>query len=279
MVWAALYIPAAAGAEIQTIKVSNAREFLEAIGSNRVIQMAPGVYNLTPYEGRISNATGEIIFENLENEDPPKVSEGVTWEWGELVLSGINNLTIHGPEGDKAGIVIENESAFVMRFEDCGDILIRGISAGHLVEGYCMGGVFCFKDSSGITITDTDMYGCGTEGLTLENVDHMKVVNSQIYECTFYIMTVTGGRNISFENCVFRDNREYTLVNVSETVNMSFTDCKFTGNRSEQSRHDGRMFSVTGTTISVTNCAFSGNKTDEPTQNNSNVSFANCSFN
>jgi hypothetical protein len=114
------------------------------------------------------------------------------------------------------------------------------------------------------------MYGCGTEGLTLKNVSDMRVVNSQIYECTYYIRTVTGGRDIAFENCVFRDNREYTLVNVYRASEVSFTNCEFEGN-------DGDMFSIVDATVSVSDCVFRGNS-DTGIYNSPNVRFTNCTF-
>ena len=245
-----------AHAEIQTITVSNAREFLGALGSNRVIEMAPGEYNLSGV-------------------DMPKLAEGVTWsrahDGPELVLTGIKNLTIRGANpNSKPRIVINPRYAFVMKFANCSDIAIENVWGGHSEGGYCEGGVFSFENSSNITIIGTSMYGCGTEGLQLSNVSGMKVTNSEIYKCTYYIMTVSGGENIVFENCTFRDNEQFTLVNVDGTANMSFENCTFINNR-------GQMFNVTGTAISVSNSAFSGNS-DANIQGSNNVEFINSSF-
>jgi hypothetical protein len=160
----------------------------------------------------------------------------------------------------------------VLSFENCTDITIEGLSAGHSEGGYCSGGVFGFDNSSQITITNTGMYGCGTEGLVLRNVNGMNVTDSRIYECTYDIMSVEGGQNISFGNCVFDDNREFTMITVQETENMSFTNCQFNNNRGNA------MFAVDGRTVSIHHSTFRNNKIDADIASSANVEFINCTF-
>ena len=252
----------AMSAEVQTIEVSNAREFLEALGSDRIIEM---------------DYTGDYNLSQL-NRNAISLAKGVSWsdvfDGAELVLNGIKNLTIRGggPEGTRAEIIIDPRYAFVMTFENCSDIVLEEIRAGHSKAGECEGGVFRFTDSSRITINWTSMYGCGTEGLVLSNTSGVKVTDSSIVDCTYYIMTVTGGRNIAFEDCMFMDNKEYTLVNVSGTRDMSFKSCYFNDNQ-------GKMFEIEGTTISVTDSSFNRNKNTPAIQDSVNVKFVNCEFN
>ena len=251
------------GANLPTITVSNAKEFLEALGSNRIIDM---------------DYTGDYNLSEWEFSDDLKLAEGVRWsgvfDGAELVLSGIKNLTIKGggPDGANSQITVNPRYAYVMKFENCSDIVIDGPMVGHSEDGDCEGGVFSFTDSSRITIQYTEMYGSGTEGLTLSNVSDMKVKSSNIYNCTYHIMTVNGGENIAFEDNMFMFNQEFTLVNVSRTKNMSFSNCYFNDNQ-------GEMFDVQNTTISVSNSSFNRNKTDSPIQGNSNVKFTDCEFN
>jgi len=271
---------------IKTIKVANSREFLEALGSDRIIEMSPGIYNLSVWDPFLNNQPEQAPrYPNLGNQGGLKLSQGVSWEdlsgEGELTLNGIKNLTIRGwtvpgsDQGDdvlrRDGIVIDPRYAFVLKFVDCSDIVIEGLKAGHSEGGYCEGGVFGYKDSSRITIERTEMYGCGTVGLELRNVSDMKVTNSWIYECTYSIMNVTGGANIAFDNCAFRRNMQYTLVEVSKTGNLSFANCEFSGN-------SGEMFGVRDTTISVSDSTFNQNESSLPIQYSNNVEFTNCVF-
>jgi ankyrin repeat protein len=237
-----------------TIKVSNAREFLEALGSDRIIEMAPGEFNLSMWDTVLNNMPEQAPpYPNLRKEGSPKLAPGVSWsddpfDGGELVLRGIKNLTIDGGagQGGAASIIIDPRYAFVLKFIDCSEIVIQNLEAGHSEGGYCAGGVFNFVNSQRITITGAGMYGCGTVGLELSNVSDMKVTNSRIYECTDGIMTVYGGKNIAFENCEFTNNQ-------------------------------GGLY-VQDTTISISNSAFKDNKSYEPIQETQNVEFVNCTF-
>ncbi|MCL1833018.1 MAG: right-handed parallel beta-helix repeat-containing protein, partial [Leptospirales bacterium] len=251
----------------------------EALGSDRIIKMKSGNYILSEWDPFFNNQPESAPrYANLKDNGNPKLAKGVTWsddpfDGGELVLNGIKNLTIisvndKGPAGN---LIVDPRYAFVLKFVKCSNITIKNITAGHSEGGYCTGGVFEFTDSSRITITDTNMYGCGTEGLVLSNVSGMKVTSSMIYECTYDIMTVSGGKNITFDKCKFSDNQEFTLVTISGTQKISFSNCEFIDNR-------GEMFSVRDTTVLVSNSTFERNITEYPIKNSNNISFKECTF-
>jgi hypothetical protein len=93
-----------------------------------------------------------------------------------------------------------------------------------------------------------------------------------IYERTERIMFVDDSENITFENCVFDDNQELSLVYVNKTLNMSLSNCRFENNRG------GAMFSVKDATVSVRNSTFSNNEVEEDIPNSTNVDFIDCDF-
>ena len=262
----------------KTIRVSNSLEFLEALGSDRIIVLNPGKYNLSEWDPFFNSKPEQAPrYSNLKDKGKPKLAKGVTWsnepfDGGELVLTGIKNLTIRGMSAEKKSeIIVDPRYAFVLKFVKCSNIAIERLTAGHSEGGYCQGGVFGFTDSSRITIISTNMYGSGTMGLELSNVSDMKVSLSRIYECTYGIMDVSAGKNISFDNCIFRDNQEFTMISVSKTKNISFANCEFINNR-------GDMFFVNDTTVSVSDSAFKDNKTETSIKYSNNVSFNNCVF-
>ncbi|MCL1940376.1 MAG: right-handed parallel beta-helix repeat-containing protein [Synergistaceae bacterium] len=275
----AFSIGTAAGTANRIIIVEDAREFLEALGSDRIIELSPGRYNLSEWDPILNNQPEQAPpYPNLRNEGSPKLAKGVSWsddpfDGGELVLSGISDLTIRSTgKGPDTLIVVDPRYAYVLKFVNCSGIVIENIAAGHSEGGYCSGGVFGFEDSSRITMTGSNMFGCGTEGLVLSNVSDMNVTASRIYGCTYDIMTVSGGENITFESCEFSDNQEFSLVNVAGTRNISFADCEFRDNMGSS------MFAVDGTTVSVSNSAFIDNYTRSPIQDSDNVEFTNCTF-
>jgi hypothetical protein len=284
------HFAAAIGAQSAEMpSASNAREFLEALGSNRIIELTGDKYYLSewdPYDEkdpfdekpkRSRNRTGGA----------PRLANGVSWsddvhDGGEIVLNGIKNMTIrravYGDRGGAAGanpeIIVDPRYAYVFKFINCENITIENVTMGHSAGGYCVGGVLRFESSSRINITGTNMYGSGTIGLELADVTDMKVANSSIYECTDQIMSVMGGRNISFENSVFRNNQPSiysNLISVGGTQNLSFSNCEFKDNV-------GKMFTVANQKISVSRSKFSGNTDNKAIANSSNVSFADCVF-
>ena len=211
-----VYIGESIPQEITEITVGTAEELVAALGSNRRIILQEGEYNLT--------AVSPSYVNN------PSVSYREEFDGPELVLTGIHNLTIQGLGDNRSEIVVEPRYAFVMNFQDCSNISIDNIKAGHTEGGYCAGGVFAFVNSSAIRINDTLMYGCGTYGLHLECVMDMKVTDSSIYECTYGIITVDSCADISFENCIFRDNTGFNMVTVGNTSGFTIDSCEFLRN-------------------------------------------------
>ena len=58
----------------------------------------------------------------------------------ELVVAGMNNLTIEG-EGKGASIIVTPRYAFVIEFLGCRNVKLLNLTMGHTDEGYCQGGV------------------------------------------------------------------------------------------------------------------------------------------
>ena len=99
------------------------------------------------------------------------------------------------------------------------------------------------------------MYGCGTEGLSLKNVEGAKIQNSTIYKCTYYIANIENSYEISFENCTFYDNKEFSLVNIKNTKNLTIDNCAFKNNFAVPDRED--IFEVINSqNITVKNTQF-----------------------
>jgi uncharacterized protein (TIGR02145 family) len=261
-----------ASGAVVTKTVSNAREFRAALGSNTVIVLNPGVYNISEWDPDDAGSDGGA---------PSKLPKGVSWteENGEgLTLTGIKNLTIRGAS-EWPKIIVDPRNVFVLRFVNCSDIVIEGITAGHSEGGICAGGVFRIEESSRITLNGVAMYGSGTEGLNLKNVSDMKVTNSKIYECTEAVFSVDGGGKVAFENCLFIRNRGYHLVYVAGDgdQHLSITDCEFRENENEDG--SGGMFFLTGEGISISRTKFIGNKINKINVGNNNVLFGeDCEF-
>jgi len=225
-----VYIGEAIPQGIVEVTVSTAEELIAALGSNRRILLEEGEYNLSTVNPSIVNNSS--------------ISYREAYDGLELLLDGVNNLTIQGAGDNQSEIVVEPRYAFIMSFQNSSNISIINIKAGHTEGGYCQGGVFSFENSSGIKIEDTLMYGCGTIGLDLSYVSDMSVVNSSIYECTYGIITVDHSSGILFKDCIFRDNKGFIMVQVDQTSGFTIDSCSFLRNINDASYFPDPMFSI-----------------------------------
>lgn len=206
--------------EYEVIEVNNPNEFINAIGPNRKIVLNKEEYNLSRPE---------------ENYKPNKY---VRWDnefdGKELVIQNVNNLTIEGLDKTLSSILVEPRSVNVLTFEDCKEINIVNINTGHTPEkGECSGGVFQFNDCSNIDITKSRLFGCGTQGLMLFNVNNLSFNESIITECSEAIMSIYDSQNIKFRNSKFKDNEGYfSLINITSSSSVVFENCSIYNNTS-----------------------------------------------
>ena len=226
---------------INTVNVSTAEGFFNALASNTTIILSAGEYNLT------------AAIPNMLNKN---VTLGQVFDGYQVDLNNISNLTIEATPGDSAQIEIDPRYAFILSFTNCTGISIDNIIAGHTTGGTCMGGVYSFNSCSDICIADgSDMYGCGTVGLSLTNVTNMAVTDATIHNCTEGIATITGCNGVSFLGTFKNNSGDYGFM--IDSSNVTFENCLFQNNTAATSP----MFNVNNSTISVTNSDFSGNQT------------------
>lgn len=199
---------------LPNVEVSTVAEFIAAIGSNKNILMKEGAYNLSDYYSQ--NVDGDFEHEYLY------------WEYMELHIKDVENMTIRGTGETRSKVITENPSVWVMIFENVKNVSIKNVIAGHEVQDGCDGGVFRFVESSNITIEDSYLYGSGLIGLSLYDVNGLKMKDSYIDECTEALMQINQSNNLSFENSYFWDTRGPVYINY--TTNTVFDGCEFSGN-------------------------------------------------
>jgi hypothetical protein len=191
----------------KVVEVSNSRDFLKAIKPGANIHLKKGEYNLSKSAG-ISSAyvKWEEVYDGMQ-----------------LKIVNVAGLIITADEN--VTLLAEPRYAWVILFENCSDISLAGITAGHTVSGYCSGGVLGFSNCSGISINDCDLFGSGTEGLRLERVSRFGMHNTVIRECTYNIMTILESSEINFKNCRFTRSGAFDLFNISQSSALVFEYC------------------------------------------------------
>jgi len=202
----------------QTVTVTNAAQFIQAIGSHRTIKVRPGVYQLD-----------SVQRSNTKHVSWTKVHDG--WQ---LNIKNVTNLSIVGDGKTKPRLLVNARYAWVIRFENARGIRLRGLVLGHIPSGGCMGGVVSFKRSRNINISDSELFGSGTIGVGLDQVTNFHMNRSTIRDCTYGILTIAKSRNVRFTRSTFKGNREFDLIEISRTKNVRFENCTVKHNRTNR---------------------------------------------
>ena len=264
---------APAAAENET-RVTTVDELLAAIGPDTVIELAPGVFDL-------STAS-----------DYGKDTHSAYYSWNEvydgfeLVLQNMRNLTIRGAGMGETTLAAVPRYANVLRFSGCRGINIEALTAGHTTEpGYCMGGVVDFDGCEGCTVDGCGLYGCGILGVRARDCRDLTVKNSDIYECSYGAVSVGQCRNVRVENCDVHDHGRkpdqgsaLNLFDASYSDGFVVVDCRihdnnaqyllntsytknavFLSNEIRNNRFESKVFTFTEYGATVDGCVFEGN--------------------
>ena len=177
------------------IHVTNVDEFLAALAPDTTIILEPGVYDFTS-SAEYGAQTNSPCYSWAEvgGEDDEINAE--------LVISGLDGLTIRGAGMDKTTIATVPRHANVIRFAGCTNLILSDFTAGHTAApGLCSGGVLCLENCQDILVVGCGLYGCGTTGVDAMDCSNLTITDSRIYECSYSAVYVSQCRNVRVENC------------------------------------------------------------------------------
>ena len=219
---------------VETWTVNSAREFINALGSNRTIILAEdaniNLSDILEIEAAFKGYPNRMWCVQSSDYTGPKplvISESES-DGQQLVLVNFKNLTIKG--AGHSSVEVDPRYAFVFRFVNCSNIVIENLTMGHTEGGFCSGGVIGANVASHLTVKNCDLYGCGTFGLDLWETYDFKLINSNIHDCTYGIMELHKCTLTAFEHCDFFNNREYTLIEGWGCNGVKFEDCRIFAN-------------------------------------------------
>lgn len=237
-----LCLATSAMAKDNVIVVKTARQFIDAIGSDRTIV----INSKTPLN--ITAALDQLVEEKRINEgcayynldpedcylaspDPvPGALEYVTYasntDGNGLQIRGVSGLTIRAKKG-KATLLATPRYVNVLEFIDSENITLENLILGHTEEGYCDKGVIEFDGCCNVTMNDSQFFGCGTEGFVFEACAGISVNRCEVYDCSYHTMHVKGSNFVRFNDCNFHNNREFEQVSILGCHNVQFTHCIF----------------------------------------------------
>ena len=180
--------------ERKTVHVSSADEFLAAIGNDTMIQIDAELIDFST-ASNYGKSSGEFYGWQDEYDGP------------ELKIVGVKNLQIIGQGRDRTTLQATPRYADVLYFENCENVMIAGLTAGHLKEapGSCIGMVLDFKNCRECTISDCGLFGCGVMGITAEKCSDFHINNTEIYECSLMGSQLHDCEHFRFSGCSIRD--------------------------------------------------------------------------
>jgi hypothetical protein len=238
--------------QVDKIIVKNSLEFIDAIKSNRIIELAAGlnINDIPPY------MEGEFYFIDQQ------------YDAHTLVLRGLHNLEIVGQGLSPVEVLNSNVNSEVLEFQNCANIKIRNINAGHGPRKgeQCYGGVLNFDRCQGISVDKSILYGSGSEGITAYEVKGLKCVNTTIFGCTHAALSLDKSSEISIKNCEIFENDFYDLFRIYDCSNFVMESCKIERNHVHECvEHDIRfayhsLFDVNESlSVVVRNCKINNN--------------------
>lgn len=210
----------------QTVQVKSVDELVAAIGPNVTVELLSGEYDL---------AAAATYGKDTNN-------RYCRWEASsetgyELVIFGVDGLTLRGAGMDKTTLLAEDRYANVLSFSSCRNVTVADLTAGHSPQpGYCSGGVLHFAHCDQIAATGCGLFGCGSMGVWASDCSGLTVTDSRIYECSVNAVSVDGCRNVRVldseidHNGWQRDDPAYCLFETSGGDGFTLDRCRIHDN-------------------------------------------------
>ena len=244
-------------AYFDTVTVSNAKDLLKNIGNNKKIILEKGTYDLSSLNGNtLNNKYIEYVYDGYHIKD-------------------VYNLCLEAKDGAEVYLSIDDPYSPVVSFYNSRNVAVRGITAGHNVEpGYCSGCVLHFEGVDGVNVDKCNLFGSGTYGIEANYSYDINVTDTDIYECTYGLVSLSNVGTVSFKNCTLRDSSDLSMLYIYGSYDVLFEDCEFKNNRSDA--FDSVYFVELGDYDNATfrNCAFINNQYN--VFSNKEVTLENC---
>lgn len=223
--------------------VRTAAEFLAALGSNRVVTLAPGtVINLSKAlsDRTLVEENGsqwrDDFYQDREMAKCELIVSSDVYDGRQLELVNVSDLVIRGTEG--CYIVVEPRYANVLSFYNCQSITVENLTLGHTIGGECAGGVIECTNCEAMGIKGCDLYGCGITGLNATDCHGIVMENTVIRDCSEGIMELHSSLYCSFIDCDFVRCECYSGIYIDEKCKSSrFVRCRF-------AESTGSLFSI-----------------------------------
>ena len=198
----------------------------------------------------------------------------------QLCISNVNGLRLIG-QGE-VRILAKPRYAEVLRFEDCGELSLEGLTLGHTQEpGVCAAGVLSLGSCEDVRLEDCRLFGCGSMGVSASNCEAVFVRSCTIDSCSNGAVTASKCRDFRLEDCrlcdsgLSRNGDGWDLIYADHCRGFALVNCEITGNRMQRILHNNwsdqlvmlgckvernrvsdTLFLLEGRSVTVDKCSF-----------------------
>lgn len=254
------------------VTVTDVAGLLAALGDDRVIELDCARLRLqdAPDYG-FSYSDGPYTWLSLYG------GEYMLW------IRDLSGLTIRGAREEPTEICTNALYADVLRFENCTELTLEGLTLGHspAAEG-CAGNVLELDACDRATLRGCELYGCGVIGLNAINCLALRAEDCLIRDCTMAALNITCCTDFQARDCeILRCGASSPLAalcaascNGFALINCRISDCDNTflldamnspsvcllGCEASGCRFSNALFCLYDDNITVSGCVLSGNE-------------------
>ncbi|MCK8059342.1 MULTISPECIES: right-handed parallel beta-helix repeat-containing protein [unclassified Fusibacter] len=220
--------------EVEKIVVSSGEELLKAIGSNRIIYLKPGIYDLNT----------EITTPN------------VRYDFGQLVIHHVENLTL---QSENAGLfvhLLSNVEGTVIKFDSSKNIILKQLRITRANTG-AQTPLMGIQHSSDVHIDKCIFAGPSGRGIELRYTDNIVITESQFYDIDHVTFTMDNVKDLTVKDS-FVSYVGATVLSAYKSENMVFDLVEFLAANKVDS-HDTVMFELNKSSLELINNLFEDN--------------------
>ena len=177
--------------------VKTVDEFLAAIGPNRTVYLEGEQFNLSDALN-FGGFGGEYYRWDADYDGPT------------LVINNLSNFHIIGLGKEKTTVLTTPRYADVLHFENCSNISVSNITAGHTDSGSCTGDVLEFYAVNDVLIDGCGLFGCGVLGVDASFCRNVRIENCEIYSCSYGAISMYETVDIYMVNLDIHDMPDKT---------------------------------------------------------------------
>jgi len=272
-----------------TVVVTNEKEFLDAMASNRRIEIKADTLNFEKYFMNLKQNDSLYTFDEIATDDSLEYLEDETYfvkndgysnTIFSLGLYNFENLQIRG-KNTNTHFVVNDEQSDVFTLRNCSNMLLENIKFYHDEAIDCGGNVVVIEESNAIYFNNVAFNGSGAIGCDIKDSKDLHFSHCKIFNNNRYGIHAEENDLLTIDDSYFYDNYELsgmiTIVNEKLDINsVVVTNSSFTNNLIAASA----VFEVTNCNLSCENCEIYNNKTSGLLYVNGdgNISFKNTKY-